>query len=130
MNFQAMTCVVRNLLLNILPFYYWLQSYECTFDLECVSSPYLLNFPVLSSCSISELEMKWRSEFAQSCLILWDAMDCSLPGSCVHGTFQARVLEWVALSFSRGSSWPRDQTLVSCIAGRHFTVWATRKPLS
>ena len=71
---------------------------------------------------------KWvRSEVAQSCLTLCDPMDCSLPGSCVHGIFQARVLEWVALSFFRGSSWPRDQTLVSCIAGRHFTVWATRE---
>ena len=47
-------------------------------------------------------------------------MDCSLPGSSVHGIFQARVLEWVAISFSRGSSWPRDRTWVSCIAGRRF----------
>ena len=47
-------------------------------------------------------------------------MDCSLPGSSVHGMFQARVLEWVAISFSRGSSWPRDQTLVSCIVGSRF----------
>ena len=52
-------------------------------------------------------------------------MDCSLPGSSVHGIFQARVLEWVAISFSRGSSWPRDQTQVSCIAGRRFNLWAT-----
>ena len=43
-------------------------------------------------------------------------MDCSLQGSSVHGIFQARVLEWVAISFSRESSWPRDQTKVSCIA--------------
>jgi len=48
-------------------------------------------------------------------------MDCSLPGSSVHGIFQARVLEWVAISFSRGSSQPRDQTQVSHIVGRHFT---------
>ena len=49
-------------------------------------------------------------------------MDCSLPGSSICGTFQARVLEWVAISFSRGSSWPRDRTQVSCIVSRHFTV--------
>ena len=49
---------------------------------------------------------------------------CS-PVGCVHGIFQAKVLEWVAISFSRGSSWPRDQTRVSCIVGRSFTVWAT-----
>ena len=52
-------------------------------------------------------------------------MDCSLPGSSINGIFQARVLEWVAISFSRGSSWPRDRTLVSRIVGRRFTVWAT-----
>ena len=54
-------------------------------------------------------------------------MDCSLPGSSVHGIFQARVLEWVAISFSRRSSWPRDWTQVSRIVGRRFTVWATRE---
>ena len=51
----------------------------------------------------------------QSCLILCDPMDCRLPGFSVHGIFQARVLEWVAISFSRGSSQPRDQTSISCI---------------
>ena len=54
-------------------------------------------------------------------------MDCSLPGSSVHGIFQARVLEWVAISFSRESSPPRDRTQVSRIVGIHFTVWATRE---
>ena len=49
-------------------------------------------------------------------------MNCSLPDFSVHGIFQARVLEWVAISFSRGSSQPRDQTRVSCTAGRCFTV--------
>ena len=58
---------------------------------------------------------------------LCDTMDCSLPGSSVHGIFQPRVLEWVALSFSRGSSRPRDRSRVSHIVGRHFTVWATRQ---
>ena len=56
-------------------------------------------------------------------------MDCSLPGSSVHWIHQARILEWVAIPFSRGSSWPRDQTWVSCIAGRFFTIWATREAL-
>ena len=56
-------------------------------------------------------------------------MDCSPPGSSVHGISQARILEWIAISFSRGSSRPRNQTRVSCIAGRRFTVWATRELL-
>ena len=59
---------------------------------------------------------------AHSCLTLCDPMDCSPPGSSVHGILQARRLEWVAMPFSRGSSQPRDQTFVFCIAGRFFTV--------
>ena len=58
---------------------------------------------------------------------LCDPMDCSLSGSSIHGLFQARVLEWIAISFSRGSSQPRDPTWVSHIVGRLFTVWATRE---
>ena len=54
-------------------------------------------------------------------------MDCSLPGSSVHGILQARILEWVAISFSRGSSRPRNQTWVSCIGVRFFTDWTTRE---
>ena len=54
-----------------------------------------------------------------------DPMDCSLPGSSVHGIFQARILYCIAIPFSRGSSQSRDQTQVSCIAGGFFTIWAT-----
>ena len=66
-----------------------------------------------------------ESEVIQSCPTLCNLMDCSLPGSSVHGIFQARTLEWVAISFSRRSSQPRDWTQVSRIVGRHFAVWAT-----
>ena len=61
----------------------------------------------------------------QSCLTLCDPMDCSPLGSSVHGIFQTRILEWVAISYSKGSSWPKDQThvsWVSCLAGRFFTT--------
>ena len=54
-------------------------------------------------------------------------MDCSLSGSSVHGIFQASMLEWIAISFSRGSFRPRNRTRVSPIAGRYFTIWATRE---
>ena len=64
---------------------------------------------------------------AQPCPILCDPVDCSSPGSSVHGILQARILEWVAIPFSRGSSWPRDRTRVSCLAGCFFTIWATGK---
>ena len=63
----------------------------------------------------------------QSCPTLCDPMDCSLPGSSVYLIFQARVPEWAAITFSRGSSQPRDQTQVFYIADRSFTIWATRK---
>ena len=63
---------------------------------------------------------------AQSCLTLYDLMDCSLPGSSVHGIFQARILDWIAVPFSRGSSQSRDQTRVSHIAGSLY-CWATRE---
>ena len=68
-----------------------------------------------------------ESEVAQLCPTLCDRMDCSLSGSSIHGIFQARVLEWITISFSRGSSRPRNRTWVSRIAGRRFTVWATRE---
>ena len=64
----------------------------------------------------------------QSCLIRRDSIDCSSPGSAVHGTVQARILEWVAKPSSRGPSRPRDRTqvcYVSCIAGKFFTTSAT-----
>ena len=64
---------------------------------------------------------------AHSCLTLCDPMDCSSPGSSVHGVLLARLLEWVAISFSRGTSQPRDWTQVCCTTGRFFTIWATRK---
>ena len=69
---------------------------------------------------------QWTSEVAQSCLTLCDPMGCSLAGSSICGIFQARVLEWVAISFSKGSYRPRDWTQVSCTAGRRVTIWATR----
>ena len=74
--------------------------------------------------------MKW-SEVAQSCPTLCDPMYCSLSRSSIHGIFQARgVLEWVAISFSRGSSQPRDWPRVSRIASRHFYRLSHQEKLS
>ena len=64
---------------------------------------------------------------AKLCSTLCEPMDYSPPGFSVHGISQARILEQVAISFSRGSSWPRDWTRVSCNAGRFFYHWATRE---
>ena len=80
---------------------------------------------------ISFLKMLLWSEkkvkVAQSCLILCDAMDCSLPGAFVYGILQARILKWIAIPFSKGSSQPRGRTQASRIAGRFFIVWTARE---
>ena len=73
-------------------------------------------------------EVKVKVLVAQSYPTRCDPVDCSLPGSSVCGILQARILEWVAIPFSRGSSWPRDWTWVSCNAGSFITIWATRAP--
>ena len=83
---------------------------------------YVLGTVLSKHCREKESE----SEVAQSCWTLWDPMDCSLPGSSVHGIFQAIVLEWIAISFSRGSR-PRVRTQVSHIVDRCFSAWATRE---
>ena len=68
-----------------------------------------------------------HAQLLQSCLTLCNPMNCSPPGSCVHEIFQARILEWVAISFCRRSSQPRDQTRISCIGRQMPYLWATRE---
>ena len=73
----------------------------------------------------------WSRKVTKLCLTLWDPMDCSPPGSSIYGISQAKILEWVAISFSGGSSWPRDQTCTlcgSCFAGGFFTSEPPGKP--
>ena len=77
-----------------------------------------------------QIRCRWNMLHAQSCPTLHNPMDCSLPGSSVHGISQASILEWVAIPFSRGFSWPRDWTQVSCVSciGRWILYhWATRE---
>ena len=78
----------------------------------------LIELLSLINITIQEVEVL----VAQSCQTLCDPMDCSLPGSSVHGLLQIRILEEVAVTFSRGSSQPRDRTQVSGIAARFFTI--------
>ena len=103
----------------------------------CIPVPYDEKHIFFLHYKISDIQTKrcllkryssFVSATAQSCLTLCDPIDCNLPGSSVHGIFQARILEWVAISFSRGSSglpgWEdsQDWTCISCIAGRFFTT--------
>ena len=89
-------------------------------------------FPVLSILESSgKVISSWKlrkSEVAQSCPTLCDPMDCSPPGSSVHGILQARILEWVAISFSRGSSRPRDRTQVPALQADALTSEPPGKP--
>ena len=90
----------------------------------CVSFNYYFN--AWRSCQFCSFLFQHRHKVkllvTQSCPTLWDP-----PGSSVHGIFQVRILEWVAMSFFVGSSWTRDRTQLSLIAGRFFTIWATRR---
>ena len=77
----------------------------------------------------SQILWLWMCSVAQSYLALCVPMDCSPPGSSAHGTLQARTLEWGAISYSRGSFWPRDQTRVSWVwKGTHLTQNGTHSP--
>ena len=80
----------------------------------------------LDDIKLSDVKKKKKSEVPQSCPTLCDPVDCNLPGSSIRGILQARILEWVAISFSRAFSQPKDRTQVSLIAGRCFNLWATR----
>ena len=71
------------------------------------------------------LSVKMKVLVAQTGPTLWNPVDCDPPASSVRGILQARILEWVAILFSRGSSWPKDWTQFSCIASRFFTIRAT-----
>ena len=73
------------------------------------------------------LKVKVKMLVTQSCLALYCPLDCSPPGSSVHEIFQAKILEWFAISFSRASSQPRNQTWVSFIVWNFFTLWVTRE---
>ena len=92
---------------------------------------------LLKPFNLSQFVIKYRNPVqciynivclvAQLCLTLCKTMDYSLTGCSVLGVLQARILEWVAIPFSRKSSWLRDRTWVFCIAGRFFTSWATKE---
>ena len=98
----------------------WVENVVAYKDLMTVES-LPVGVMTLTSLKLSEVKA------AQSCPTLCNPMDFSLPGSSVHGILQARILEWVAIAFSGGSSQPRDWTPVSLIAGGFLTIWATRE---
>ena len=104
-------------------FPYWMGPSSKMYKKELYQSSSLWNYRTFVPKKVKVKEI----EVVQSCSTLCDSMDCSLPGFSIHEIFQARVQEWVAISFSRGYSQLRDRTQVSHIAGKFFTTWATRK---
>ena len=100
-----------------------------TFSLLCSYLIWMviMEMTSLNSPSVVRLWIICFYLVTKSCLTLCDSMDCSLPGSSVHGISQARILESVAISFFRVSSKPWDGTHVSCFAGRFFYHWARRE---
>ena len=82
----------------------------------------LLNNPCQQVCVVIMGSARMHVKSLQPCLTLCNLLDYNLSGSSVHGILQARILEWGAIPFSRGSPPPRDQTQVSCIAGGFFTT--------
>ena len=93
---------------------------------KCLGKPKLRDI-LQNTYPVTLQSIKIVSEVAQLYPTLWGPMDCSPPGSSIHGIFQARVLEWVAISSSRGSSWPRDGSQISRTTDRCSTIWATRE---
>ena len=115
----------------ILFFHRWLSRGVNKSDLDTFVSNHgpllmLSTTPPDKSIRIHHYFMLNAYKSLQVCLTLWDPMECSPPGTSVLGILQARILEWVAISFSRGSFQARDGTWVSGIAGRVFPCWATR----
>ena len=127
-NYVMILSIIWSFILIVLSFYnlydFILRQENITFELKGkTSSKILMSWRHIRSI----LDSKKESEVAQSCPTLCDPVDLSLPGSSVQGIFQARILEWVAISFFRRSSQTRDWPRVSCILSRCFTVWATRE---
>ena len=106
-----------------------MELWEVPVGMQTVQSFWKTVWQLLIRLNI-KWQWKWKVNMlvARSCLALCYPMDCSPPGFSVPGILQARILEWVAIPFSRGSSQPRDQTWVSCIAGRFLPSEPPGKP--
>ena len=117
----------------ILLFYFFFSQMGLTFFLLCSYLIWMviMEMTSLNSSSVVQLWIICFCLVTKSCLTLCDcdSMDCSLPGSSVHGISQARILEWIVISFFRVSSKPWDGTHLSCFAGRFFYHWARREAI-
>ena len=131
MKWRYSFCIWQHhlIFLNLLIRFYPKENPQITISATLLFTLFMMNYNQVaaSDCQSNGDILFLTFAFALSCLILCHPMDYSLPGSPVHGNFQARILELVAISFSRGPSRPRYQTQVSPIACRFFTIWATKE---
>ena len=111
------------------PLVFFFLLFSSTINVTYFAFFFLSIFPICLFLFVSYITLKMKVLVAQLCSVVCNPMDCTPPGSSVHGILQARILEWIAIPFFRGFSWPRNQTQVSCLAGRFFTIWATREAL-
>ena len=113
-------CMAQGILLNIMQQPKWEKNLKRIDTCICITESLCCTLETNTILLYLINYMKVKESVAQSYKTLF-GMDCSPPGSSVSGILQARILEWAAISFSRGSSQPRDQTCVYCITGRFFT---------
>ena len=123
-----------------LPNCYFFDMWKWVKDNMCLCFFFLICYFSIKKCCLKQILCSYNCRkgrvqvpcelcvwVAQSCPTLCNPMECNLPDSSVYAILQARILEWVAIPFSMGSSWPRDWTWVSCTAGGFFTDWDTRE---
>ena len=135
--YPAQTLTYGNIFLLLIPFLMcflyimdvgrglWLGKITYEFHFWVLAGPCKITM-VLKESQVRKVCVCVCVLVTQSCPTLCSPIDCSQPGSSVHGILQERILEWVAISFSRGSSQSRDWTWVSCFAGSFLKVWATK----
>ena len=104
----------------------WLGAVHDTILESLTPTQSLLQWTKDPTCGLHDMKTEYQAE-SESRSVVSDSLWPHGPASSIHGILWARMLKCAALSFSRGSSWPRDRTQVSCIAGRLFTIWATRE---
>ena len=134
MKWRYSFCIWQHhlIFLNLLIRFYPKENPQITISATLLFTLFMMNYNQVaaSDCQSNGDILFLTFAFALSCLILCHPMDYSLPGSSVHGNFQARILELVAISFSRGPSQPRDRALVSHTTDRVFIAWATKEASS
>ena len=131
--FDTTSNVIFSCILFLIVYYYCIKKWQISvltlypatlFNSYISSNRYLVEKFGFSMYTVAYV----HTQLLQLCLTLWNPVDCSLPGSCIYGILQARILEWAAIPFSSGPFWPRERTYISCIEGWLFSAEPLGKP--